>query len=83
MALSKQQLDKFAKDGILVVENFLTDGEVLDMKNSILKLISDMDPKEHRGIFSTDNHQQVNILPRRLRQVLIFHSNITLSTTIS
>ena len=62
MSLTKEQLDKLAKDGILVVEDFLTEAEVLEMKNSILKLISDMDPKEHRGIFSTDNYQQVKMI---------------------
>ena len=57
--LTKEQLEKFEKDGILVIEDFLNLEEVDAMKAEITKIIDEMDPKTDRGVFSTTDHKQV------------------------
>ena len=37
--LTAEQIEKFQKDGILVVENFLSQDEVKNMRAEILKLV--------------------------------------------
>ena len=37
--LTVEQIEKFQKDGILVVENFLSQDEVKNMREEILKLV--------------------------------------------
>ena len=37
--LTAEQIEKFQKDGILVVENFLSQDEVKNMREEILKLV--------------------------------------------
>jgi len=60
--LTAEQIEKFQKDGILVVENFLSQDEVKNMREEILKLVHEMNPEEHRGVFSTtdNNSAQAN-----------------------
>jgi len=60
--LTIEQIEKFKKDGILVVDNFLSQDDVRDMRKEILKLVQDMNPEEHRGVFSTtdNNSAQAN-----------------------
>ena len=58
--LTKEQLEKFEKDGLLVIEDFLTPEEVDSLKSEITKLVENMDPETDRGVFSTkdnNNHQ--------------------------
>ncbi|XP_023328342.1 phytanoyl-CoA dioxygenase domain-containing protein 1 homolog isoform X2 [Eurytemora carolleeae] len=56
--LSSEQLDEFRENGILVVKNFLSLGEVDSLRAACSQLVQDMDPAQHRGIFSTTDHQQ-------------------------
>lgn len=58
--LTAEQIETFHKNGLLVVNNFLTQEEVTSMRNEILKLVNDMDPNEHKGVFSTTKHHQAN-----------------------
>ena len=51
---------QFWQDGILAVEDFLTPDEVESLRDSCLELVRGMDPKEHRGVFSTTDHNQVS-----------------------
>ena len=37
--LTAEQIEKFQKDGILVVENFLSQDEVKNMREEIMKLV--------------------------------------------
>ncbi len=57
--LTNEQIKRFHKDGLLVVENFLSQDEVQSLRNEMMKLAGEMDPKEHRGIFSTTKHENV------------------------
>jgi len=57
--LTKEQLDKFEKDGLLVIEDFLTLEEVEGLKSEITTLVENMDPETDRGVFSTkDNNSK-------------------------
>ena len=60
--LTKEQLDKFEKEGLLVIEDFLTLEEVESLKSEITQLVENMDPETDRGVFSTkdDNSRQVS-----------------------
>ena len=40
--LTAEQIEKFQKDGILVVENFLSQDEVKNMREEIMKLVQSM-----------------------------------------
>jgi len=59
VGLTKEQLEKFEKDGLLVIEDFLTSDEVEGLKAEITKIVDEMDPKTDRGVFSTtDNNSK-------------------------
>jgi len=59
VGLTKEQLEKFEKDGLLVIEDFLTSDEVDGLKAEITKIVDEMDPKTDRGVFSTtDNNSK-------------------------
>ena len=62
VGLTKEQLEKFEKDGLLVIEDFLTSDEVDGLKAEITKIVDEMDPKTDRGVFSTtdNNSKQVS-----------------------
>ena len=55
--LTKDQIRRFERDGILVVEDFLTQDEVSSIKAACRELVRDMDPKVHRGVFSAKGDQ--------------------------
>jgi hypothetical protein len=55
---SAQKVD-FAQNGLIVVDNFLSQDEVTDLRSEIMKLVHEMDPKKHRGVFSTVSPVQV------------------------
>jgi len=57
-ALTEQQIEIFRRDGILVIEDFLSQADVVSLRNACSKLVQDMDPNEHKGQFSTTDHQQ-------------------------
>ena len=59
--LTSEQIETFQKDGILVIENFLTQDEVTNMRAEILKLVHEMNPEEHRGVFSTTDNNSVQV----------------------
>lgn len=46
-------LKQFEKDGFAVVENFLNEDEVKNLRGACHKLVEDMNPDEHRTVFST------------------------------
>jgi len=56
--LSQEQLNTFRRDGILVIEDFLSQDDVSSLREACAKLVQDMDPSEHKGQFSTTDHQQ-------------------------
>lgn len=58
--LTREQKQKFESDGLLVLENFLSPEEVSGLRAEILRLVREMDPAQHRGIFSTTEHNQAN-----------------------
>ena len=65
VGLSKEQIARYEKDGILVVEDFLTPDEVESMRRGCWQLVEDMDPSVHKGVFSgtsTKNDKQVTFL---------------------
>ena len=41
------------------MEDFLTAEEVESLKSGCARLVEGMDPREHRGVFSTTEHNQV------------------------
>lgn len=56
--LTKEQLEKFEKDGLLVIEDFLRPEEVDEIKSEITQIVENMDPKTDRGVFcTTDNNE--------------------------
>ena len=57
--LTASQIEDFHKNGILVIEDFLNESDVKAMKEEILRLVEEMNPSEHRGVFSTVLHDQV------------------------
>jgi len=58
--LTKDQLEKFEKDGILIIEDFLCLEEVTSIRNEIHKIVENMDPVKDRGVFSTTTCQQAS-----------------------
>jgi len=56
--LSHSQMEKFEKEGLLVVENFLSGEEVESLKDEMYKLVEGMDPTTEKGTFSTTDHEQ-------------------------
>ena len=59
--LTPQQFQQFEKDGILVIQDFLTKEEVSSARDAIHDIIENMDPKTDRGVFSTTGCQQVRL----------------------
>lgn len=74
MALTHTKLDQFVRDGLVVIEDFLTQDEVKTLRESCLKLVREMDPKEHHGVFSTTSHNQVCKSYRPLYETLVLGS---------
>eukprot|EP00088_Acartia_fossae_P021820 TRINITY_DN23182_c0_g1_i2.p1 TRINITY_DN23182_c0_g1~~TRINITY_DN23182_c0_g1_i2.p1 ORF type:complete len:296 (-),score=40.53 TRINITY_DN23182_c0_g1_i2:43-909(-) len=56
--LTEEQIATFRKEGVLVVQGFLEQNEVSSIRAACTQLVQDMNPSEHRGIFSTTDHQQ-------------------------
>ena len=67
--LTKEQLEKFERDGLLVIEDFLSIEEVDSLKSEITKLVENMDPETDRGVFSTkdNNNKQVRLTKGEIR----------------
>ena len=57
--LSSSQLKEFQKNGMLVIEDFVNQNEVRAMRDEISRLVEEMNPMEHRGVFSTTSRSQV------------------------
>ena len=66
--LTAEQIEKFQKDGILVVENFLSQDEVKNMREEIMKLVQSM------LLFSPRQHlfYKVHSLCKQLHKDLVF-----------
>lgn len=63
LGLTNDQIEQYERDGILVVEDFLSSEEVESMRKGCWNLVQNMDPAVHRGIFSgnaSKNDQQTN-----------------------
>lgn len=63
LGLTKDQIEQYERDGILVVEDFLSSEEVESMRKGCWNLVQQMDPAVHRGVFSgnaSKNDQQTN-----------------------
>lgn len=56
--LTASQIQDFNQNGILVVENFLSEKQVLTLRKEILKLVDEMDPQEHKGVFTTEDQNK-------------------------
>jgi len=56
--LSQEQVAEFEREGILVVEDFLTQQEVCEVRTEITRLVEEMDPAKDRGVFSTVDHDK-------------------------
>jgi len=56
--LTAAQREQFEREGLLVVEDFLSQEEVSEMRAEIERLVEGMDPAKDRGVFSTTGHQQ-------------------------
>ena len=56
--LTPQQIKDFHQNGILVVEKFLTEKQVMTLRKEIVKLVDEMDPEEHKGVFTTENQNK-------------------------
>ena len=61
--LTREQFEQFERDGILVLEDFLSPTEVEAVRTEIHRIVENMDPATDRGVFSTkdDNQKQVVI----------------------
>ena len=57
--LSSCQLEEFQKNGMLVIEDFVNQNDVKAMRDEISRLVQEMNPMEHRGVFSTTSRSQV------------------------
>ena len=57
--LTQSQIDEFYTNGLLVIEDFLSQNEVREVKEEIFKLVDQMNPSEHKGVFSTTSRSQV------------------------
>ena len=44
---------------MLVIEDFVNQNEVRAMRDEISRLVEEMNPTEHRGVFSTTSRSQV------------------------
>ena len=62
--LTQSQIDEFHCNGILIIEDFLSQDEVRSVKEEIFKIVDEMDPNEHKGIFSTTSRSQVRKIKR-------------------
>ncbi|QQP56199.1 Phytanoyl-CoA dioxygenase domain-containing protein 1, partial [Caligus rogercresseyi] len=48
----------YENEGLTVIPDFLTEHEVIELRDACTELVDGMDPKEHCGVFSTlDNSQ--------------------------
>lgn len=54
--LSQEQLQEFEREGVLVIQDFLTQDEVQEIKVEITRLVEGMDPATDRGVFSTTDN---------------------------
>ena len=60
-ALSPEQVEKFHKDGFLVVKNFCSDEECDSLKDRCYKIINEVDFTTHPVIsYSTEKRQHAN-----------------------
>jgi len=55
-------MEKFKKDGYVVVEDFLSDDDIKDLKSECHKLVIEMDPKEHCPVFSFSDLKEDQLL---------------------
>ena len=56
--LTNDQIKQFRQNGILVVEDFLTQHEVSTLRKEIVKLVDEMNPDEHKGVFTTEDQNK-------------------------
>ncbi|XP_040575440.1 phytanoyl-CoA dioxygenase domain-containing protein 1 [Lepeophtheirus salmonis] len=56
--ITQEQRDRYEKEGLTVIPNFLTKQDVQELMTTCHDLVEQMDPDEHCGVFSTlDNSQ--------------------------
>nr|ACO15621.1 Phytanoyl-CoA dioxygenase domain-containing protein 1 [Caligus clemensi] len=57
-SITSDQMKRYESEGLTVIPDFLTEDEVVELRDACHSLVEDMDPKEHSGVFSTlDNSQ--------------------------
>ena len=62
---------KFDRDGILVVESFLDEKDVVGLREACDKLVYDMDPDVHRGVFSATTQAHAKVWVRLCNMELV------------
>ena len=58
--LSQSQISSFNKDGYLVVEDFLGQGERENLMNRAKEMIDDFDPSSSHSIFTTNEQERAS-----------------------
>ena len=58
--LSQSQISSFNKDGYLVVEGFLGQGERENLMNRAKEMIDDFDPSSSHSIFTTNEQERAS-----------------------
>lgn len=66
--------DQYQDDGFAVFENFLTDGEIDDMKSSCKEIIEKFDMNEHRSVFEAEKQVIVCDIGKSFTQVICIFS---------
>nr|CAB3264843.1 phytanoyl-CoA dioxygenase domain-containing protein 1-like [Phallusia mammillata] len=58
-AFTDAQKQKFEDDGFLVIEDFFTSSQCDEMQKECFRIVDEMNPLDHREVFSTDDHEQM------------------------
>jgi len=51
---------QFVEDGYLILEDFFSPDQCEEMRKECKRIVDEMNPEEHKEIFSTEAHEQVS-----------------------
>uniref|UniRef100_H2YC43 Uncharacterized protein n=1 Tax=Ciona savignyi TaxID=51511 RepID=H2YC43_CIOSA len=54
-----QDKHKFEENGVIALEDFLSVEECDKLRDECWRIVDEMDPMDHKTIFSTNNHEQM------------------------
>ncbi|MGI9237023.1 MAG: phytanoyl-CoA dioxygenase family protein [Woeseiaceae bacterium] len=57
--LTKAMIDAFGRDGVIILEDFVSDSECLRLRSRMLQLVDEFDPQSVRSIFSAMEQTQL------------------------